>query len=455
MKNQTFSSGNNDYFKINNSIVNNTISCYQRPIINYKKKKEKEKSFNLKIYNKENINLNNNNEKGNFFRIYKKNNNNKISLSRNISFLCGVINSMNNTSTNKKINNNIKKLFHIKKEENKKESIKQIIIIQKWWKKMYCKTIKKINLIQFEWRKYMKNKTLNNYYYFSFKKLISSKKDNNNNISANFNSNLKKSFKKEESDAIYDKLRKKFIFYIAQKLSKFFILLLNKLNLFNLIQMLSQRIMKNINQYVFYLIYNNNKINDNKINNNNKIFFFDSIRSQIKVNLDIDENNINEISFLLKTNIPKLFLDDFNKKYIPYINSIQEKNLINTQLFLYNNEKLINYIIYFLEKRKGEKINDKIKANYKKYIKNDLNLHKLKNRNIFGITKYINNLCHNFALNPKIQLITDKESFHSENIEEDDLSENEFEKERINDSDDCQINVKNIATKFCHTSPNN
>ena len=455
MKNQTFSSGNNDYFKINNSIVNNTISCYQRPIINYKKKKEKEKSFNLKIYNKENINLNNNNEKGNFFRIYKKNNNNKISLSRNISFLCGVINSMNNTSTNKKINNNIKKLFHIKKEENKKESIKQIIIIQKWWKKMYCKTIKKINLIQFEWRKYMKNKTLNNYYYFSFKKLISSKKDNNNNISANFNSNLKKSFKKEESDSIYDKLRKKFIFYIAQKLSKFFILLLNKLNLFNLIQMLSQRIMKNINQYVFYLIYNNNKINDNKINNNNKIFFFDSIRSQIKVNLDIDENNINEISFLLKTNIPKLFLDDFNKKYIPYINSIQEKNLINTQLFLYNNEKLINYIIYFLEKRKGEKINDKIKANYKKYIKNDLNLHKLKNRNIFGITKYINNLCHNFALNPKIQLITDKESFHSENIEEDNLSENDFEKERINDSDNCQINVKNFTTKFFQTRHNN
>ena len=453
MKNQTFLSGNNDYFKINNSIVNNTISCYQSPIINYKKKKEKEKSFNLKIYNKENINLNNNNEKGNFFRIYKKNNNNKISLSRNISFLCGVINSMNNTSTNKKINNNIKKLFHIKKEENKKESIKQIIIIQKWWKKMYCKTIKKINLIQFEWRKYMKNKTLNNYYYFSFKKLISSKKDNNN-ISANFNSNLKKSFKKEESDAIYDKLRKKFIFYIAQKLSKFFILLLNKLNLFNLIQMLSQRIMKNINQYVFYLIYNN-KINDNKINNNNKIFFFDSIRSQIKVNLDIDENNINEISFLLKTNIPKLFSDDFNKKYIPYINSIQEKNLINTQLFLYNNEKLINYIIYFLEKRKGEKINDKIKANYKKYIKNDLNLHKLKNRNIFGITKYINNLCHNFALNPKIQLITDKESLHSENIEEDNLSENDFEKERINDSDNCQINVKNFTTKFFQTRHNN
>jgi hypothetical protein len=105
MKIQSFSSGNNDYFKINNSIVNNTISCYQRPIINYKRKKVKENSFNFKNCNKENINLNliNNNEKGNFFRIYKRNNNNnKISLSRNITLLCGVINSMNNTNTNKK-----------------------------------------------------------------------------------------------------------------------------------------------------------------------------------------------------------------------------------------------------------------------------------------------------------------------------------------------------------------
>jgi len=340
-------------------------------------------------------------------------------------------------------------LFHIKKEE-KKEYIKQIIIIQKWWKKIFCKKLKKINIIQFEWRKYMKNKILNNYYYFSFKKLISSKKDNKNEISTNFNSDLIKPFKKEENHVIYDKLRKKFIFYITQKLSKFFILLLKKFNLFNFIQMISQRIMKNINQYVFYLIYNNNKIN-----NNNKIFFFDAIRSQIKVNLNFDENNINEISVLLRTNIPKFFLNDFNKKYIPYINSEQEKNLINTQLFLYNNEKLINYIIYFLEKGKEEKINDKIKAQYKKYIKNDLNLHRLKNRNIFGITKYINNLNHNFILNQKIQLLINKESFHSENIEEENLNDYNFEEEKINDNVNCQINIKNFTTKFYYINNNN
>ena len=133
MKTQSFSPGNKDYLKINDSKINNTISCYQRPIINFKRKTVK-KSFNFMNNNKENINLNliNNNEKGNFFRIYKKNNNKKISLSRNIALLCGVINSMN--SSNKKINNNIKKLISIKKEKKKKNSIKQIRIIQKWWK---------------------------------------------------------------------------------------------------------------------------------------------------------------------------------------------------------------------------------------------------------------------------------------------------------------------------------
>ena len=450
MKIQSFSSGNNDYFKINNSIVNNTISCYQRPIINYKRKKVKENSFNFKNCNKENINLNliNINEKGNFFRIYKRNNNNnKISLSRNIALLCGVINSMNNTNTNKKIKNNIKKLILIEKEEDKKDLIKQIITIQKWWKKKYNKILKKIKLIQFEWKKYMKNKNMNDYYYFSFKKLISFQKGNKDNISTNFDKDLIKSFKKEENNSC-EKLRKIFIFYITQKLSKCFILILNKLNLFNFIKILSQRIMKSINQYVFYLICNNN--NTNKTN---KIFFFESIRKQIKINSDIDENNINEISILLRTNIPKCFLADSNKNYIPFINSVQEKNLINTQLFLYNNEKLINYIIYFLEKEKREKINDKIKAYYKKYIKNDLNLHKLKNRNIFGITKYINNINQNIIFNQKLQLMMNKESFHSENIEEDNLNENEFEKEKIND--DCQINIKNFTTKFFAINNNN
>ena len=92
-------------------------------------------------------------------------------------------------------------------------------------------------------------------------------------------------------------------------------------------------------------------------------------------------------------------MKNYNKEYIPFINSIKEKYLINTKLFLLNYEKLINYIIYFFEQEKKEKFNDKIKNHYKKYIKNELNLHKLKNRNIFGITKYINTLKNFFYEN--------------------------------------------------------
>ena len=453
MKTQSFSPGNKDYLKINDSKINNTISCYQRPIINFKRKTVK-KSFNFMNNNKENINLNliNNNEKGNFFRIYKKNNNKKISLSRNIALLCGVINSMN--SSNKKINNNIKKLISIKKEDNKKNSIKQIRIIQKWWKKKYNKILKKINLIQFEWRKYIKNKTLNDYYYFSFKKIISSPKKIIHNINTSSNIDLIKSFKKEDKDIIYEKLRKKFIFCITQKLSKFFILILNKLNLFNFIKILSQRINKSINQFVFYFVFYKNDINTD-INRENKIFFFEAIKTQIKANLEMDENNINEISILLRTNIPKFFMADFSKNFIPYINPRQEKNLINSQLFLYNNEKLINYIIYFFEKEKQEKINDKIKAQYKKYIKNDLNLHKLKNKNIFGITKYINRLKQNFKLYPKLQLMMNKESFHSENIEDDNFNDDELEEEKSIKNDNNQIDIKNFMTKFYYMNNNN
>ena len=169
----------------------------------------------------------------------------------------------------------------------------------------------------------------------------------------------------------------------------------------------------------------------------------------------MDENNINEISILLRTNIPKFFMADFSKNFIPYINPRQEKNLINSQLFLYNNEKLINYIIYFFEKEKQEKINDKIKAQYKKYIKNDLNLHKLKNKNIFGITKYINRLKQNFKLYPKLQLMMNKESFHSENIEDDNFNDDELEEEKSIKNDNNQIDIKNFITKFYYMNNNN
>ena len=457
---------------MNNNLVNNTISCYKRPRINYymnsksknKRKTIKEKSFNYN--NKENININNINinlntvqKKPNFFRIYK-NNKEEISLSKNIAFLCGVINSINNSNKN---NNNIKEL--IKEKNNNKNIIKnkyiiKVIKIQKWWRIIYKDKIPKIKLIQKQWKQYMKNRILNDYYFFSFKKLISSTKNNTTKASTiNSNANLLKSFQEEtekEKEIIYINIRKKFISYITQKFSKFFILILNKLNLFNFIKILSQRINKSINQYVFYIIYNNkeNNINDT----NNKIFFFEAIERNLKINLNMDENNINEIAILLRTNIPKYFMEKYNRNYLPFINPFQEKNLLNTQLFLYNNEKLINYILFFLSKEKGEKIDEEKNIKYKNYIKKDLNLHKLKNRNIFGIMRYINLLKKYFEkddkLYSKLKIMPYKENYHSENIKEDNSSNNEFEDEDNYGNVDNNIDIKKFRIKF-HYMDNN
>ena len=91
------------------------------------------------------------------------------------------------------------------------------------------------------------------------------------------------------------------------------------------------------------------------------------------------------MSFLLINTIPKFFSDKFSQKYIPYITPNQENKIINTQLFKNNDDELINYIFYFIEKDRNININ-------KKYIKNHLNEYNLKNRNIFFITRYIDSL---------------------------------------------------------------
>ena len=443
--------------KINTSLINNKISCYKRPHLNYQKKSDikNNKSFDA---NKENININSRinktNKKNNFFRITKKGNininnntNNKKnnSLSRNIAILCGIINSMNNIKTNKKINNNIKNLFI----QNKINNEKLIIKIQKWWKKMVTK-IKKIKLIQKTWRKYLENKTNIDYYYFSFKKIISPKEK-----TINSSINLIKSFKDEEIiikeyNNINDnnmnnnliKLRKKFIFYITQRLSRCFILILSKLNLFNFIKILNQRITKKINQYLFYSLfdYTNNINNNNTLIENKNSFFFETLKRHLKVNINLDSNNINEISILLRTNIPKYFQKNFNKKYIPFITPTQEKNLINTQLFLFNNEKLINYILYFYNNEKKIEINEQ--NFWKQFIKNDLNMNKMKNRNIFGVMKYIDMLESKYN---RIKLKIYKESYHSENVDD-----NDCDSDDDNYSNNCVniINKKKFRFKF-------
>ena len=231
----------------------------------------------------------------------------------------------------------------------------------------------------------------------NIKKYFMSKKNvftfsNNNNEKEDENEN-------ENEQIIIIKAKEimgqKFSNYISYKLSQCFMLVLNKINIFNFIKMYLQRIKKNINQYVFIKIYCYYKNENTKFDNINNIsYFFQVLWRHIKISI----NTNNEISLLLKQCIPKYFHKDFSKKYIPYINSTQEKKLIDTQLFLYNNNELIKYIFYFYEKEKQNNLNFN-----ENIIKNHLNKYNLLNRNIFSITRYIDCL-YKDILNKKIKV---------------------------------------------------
>ena len=74
---------------------------------------------------------------------------------------------------------------------------------------------------------------------------------------------------------------------------------------------------------------------------------------------------------------------------IPYINQYQENKLINENLFVNDNDNLIKYFIGFYN---NEKKNNDINA---LLLKNTIIFDNLKNRNLFGLTKYIDNIYYN------------------------------------------------------------
>ena len=223
-------------------------------------------------------------------------------------------------------------------------------------------------------------------------------------------------------------LKKIFLGYISYKLSKFFLLLLKRINMILFIKMINQRIKKNINQYIYTNLVNrkNNKFDIYST----RSYFFETIWRHIKINLSSN----NEMALLLRKNIPKFFRKDFSKGYIPYINSSQEDNIIKVQLFLNNDEELINYIFYFLGKEQNIFININTK-----YIKKHLSAYNLKNRNIFYINKYINYLFKDL-MNKKLNIINkclekSKENNNEENVEENYSNDSEDSNVIINNSD--------------------
>jgi len=216
--------------------------------------------------------------------------------------------------------------------------------------------------------------------------IIDNKNDSTNKI-INFSS--KNKFINTNRYYSHKKLRKIFIANITNKFANFLADIINKLYVYNFIKLFIQKIKKSINQYVYFCIAQ-------KKNKKYELIFFSILKRHIKNNIKFDENN--EIKKLLIDNIPKSFqcFNDYNDSlYIPYINSIQEYNLINNQLFINDDEHLINYFNNFYINEKGY---FPIKKNLLMKI---LNKYNLNNRNIFTLTKYFDDI-YELIINNKL-----------------------------------------------------
>ena len=241
-------------------------------------------------------------------------------------------------------------------------------------------------------------------------------------------------------------LRNIFVGFITNKFSIFLILLLDRLNLFDFIKIFSQKIKKSINQYVFFTI--KSEIFYNK----NELFFFSTLKRHIWYNIYINKED-NEIKRILKENIPKLFkindinleCDSYNRINIPYINNYQENHLINRKLFINNNRDLIKYFIGFYNNNKHNHLKlDEIK------LKNILDKNNIINRNIFGITKYMDNIIYNKLFIYNKQNIYSKikiKQAYKKNISFDEINNNDIFFKGIDEDIDDKSIGKNSVNK--------
>ena len=169
---------------------------------------------------------------------------------------------------------------------------------------------------------------------------------------------------------------------------------LNKLNEF--ILYIIQRINKNVNQFVFYVIKYGKNFKDS-LN-----IFYKNIKRIINIYNSLYKNqNENdkyfEILKFIYNNLSKN-INDYNKyKYISYIEKNNEINLINTQI-LSNDEQLRTFINIFIKFEHNVCIDNN--ANIQKLIKMD----KLKDRNIFSLLRYTDDIYEQFLeQNKKIE----------------------------------------------------
>ena len=358
-----------------NSLDKNKIILIQKAFRKFRNKKKDNKDNKENILENENI-LNDPKITSNKSSIQSRNNNNRNSLLKNTQ-------TNENISTTYRTNDNFIKTNSIN-DDDKKDNI-----------------IENRNLID---KLENKKNNINSYY-------NNSEEDEKENEYNENNDNLKQ----DDDKTNYlnnDNIRKAYQIKIYKSKKDD-----EPTKESEILKMLIQRIKKNINQYVFKKIKINNYINkDNQINDkkdndndkdnnndyNNDIslismssdyepkkenFFFNTIRRHLKINkMENNWEGNNEVINLLKNNIPDYFKNYPNTNFIPYINEDQEENLINKQLYEMNDDQLADYM------NKCYKIEKNIFTITPDMIKNRLKIKPLKNRNIFTITKYMDDL---------------------------------------------------------------
>ena len=167
----------------------------------------------------------------------------------------------------------------------------------------------------------------------------------------------------------------------------------DRLRLFYFIYLLKQRVLKDNQELAFDFLKqkSNPKKNFNPDEEAKESFYFKTIHRHLDLNTPENLKNLKDerVKILLEDTTPAYFRDDneYDENIIPYINEEQSKQLKDTELYQkHETQMLAEYINFCYQKEKNIK-NDKTEL-----IENRLKREPLNNRNIFGITKYMDNL---------------------------------------------------------------
>ena len=221
-----------------------------------------------------------------------------------------------------------------------------------------------------------------------------------------------------------------------------------------IVRMFIQKIQKINKQFVFHKIKGEGF--SKQIN-----YFFDVIKTYLNnKNLYINDNN--DVSILLKDTL-KFYSNMYNKyKFIPYIKTDDEKKLINTELFRHDEDcnNLISFVGNYLklEKNTTNFSEDLIKYYLKKIP--------IKNFNIFGITRYINQLYLKILyskvdkkelenkenLNIDYILISSINDNNKENYLNENISENKIELDNLEDDKENKKYVRKATINYKKTN---